>query len=98
VAAELARPICDHLRLVAKLRIRAPREFVSALLKQRARLADMAQLDFDLRERGQGDREQPHAAESAENDVSQRAAAHRSAAGFVHDFLLHMTPHMLMRL
>jgi hypothetical protein len=52
VAAELARAIDDDLRLAAELLVRALRVLVGALLEHRARLADVAELDLDLRVRG----------------------------------------------
>ena len=51
VAAELARAVDDDLGLAGELRVGALREFVGALLEQRAGLADVAELDLGLRER-----------------------------------------------
>jgi hypothetical protein len=48
VGAELARAEHDDLRLVAELLVGVAGEFVGRKLEQRARFADMAELDFGL--------------------------------------------------
>src|SRR6185312_12090181 len=93
VAAQLARPVDDHLRLAGKLRVGALREFIRAFLENRAGLTDVAELDFGLRDGGRGDEPRADAGDDDERGTPRRAKRSRDAT--FHAVLLQGSGHTI---
>ena len=74
VATELARAIGDDLRLAGELGVGALSELICALLKKGAWLADVTELDFELRARWHGGQQRCREADCSDSKQAQRCA------------------------